>query len=236
MNTNWLRASRAMGAWLGTFSLLALSAVWAAETAKKAADKPEPPDRALFEPEAEQTPPAVKHLMQDRKYAEAADAIGKLLATKAAKPADDEPHEKPREGASTIDRDWLSYLRARALHLAGRYEDAVAAYEQLEKEFPESRWLRRAKFGRAVSLARKGDFQAAEVIYREQAAWLLSLDRKQEIADIYLEFADAYFKPADEQQQPDYQKALQFYTQALEVGPKPEKRAEVELLGPLLPG
>ena len=89
------------------------------------------------------------------------------------------------------------------------------------------------KFGRAVSLARKGDFQSAEKIYREQAAWLLSLDRKQELAGIYLEFADAYFKPAPEQQleqQPDYEKALQFYNQALEVGPQPEKRAEVELL------
>lgn len=216
MNTSFPRISRAWGFGFAGLSLLALTAAWAAEGDQK---KPEvtKDDRAVFATEVanQKTPPAVKRLMQDRKYAEAAQAIDKLLA--------DQQNQK-------TDRDWLAYLKGRALHLAGRFDDAIAAYEQLEQEFPESPWLRRAKFGRAVSLARKGDFQAAEMIYREQAAWLLSLDRKQEIADIYLEFADAYLKPADEQTPPDYQKALQFYTQALEVGPKPEKRAEVELL------
>ena len=157
-------------------------------------------------------PAAVKKLMQDRKYAEAAKAIEQAARQKDAS------------------RDWLAYLKGRALHLAGQYDDAVAAYEALEKEFPKSPWLRRARFGRAVSLARKGDFEAAEQIYRQEAASLLSLDRKQEIADIYLEFAEAYFKPADERQPPDFAKALEFYNKALEVGPNPEKRAEVELL------
>ncbi len=100
------------------------------------------------------------------------------------------------------------------------------AYEQLEKEFPKSVWAQRAKFGRAVSLARKGDFGSAEGIYREEAQRLLSPDRKQEIAELYLEFADAFFKPKDELQHPaDYAKALEFYNKALEVGPKPETRA-----------
>ncbi|HEV3025372.1 MAG TPA: tetratricopeptide repeat protein, partial [Pirellulales bacterium] len=157
-------------------------------------------------------PPAVKKLMQDRKYAEAAKAI------------DDAAKDK------NASRDWLAYLKGRALHLAGQYDDAIVAYEGLEKEFPKSAWLRRARFGRAVSLARKGDFEAAEQIYRQEAASLLSLDRKQEITDIYLEFADSYFKPADERQNPDFAKALDFYNKALEVGPQPNKRAEVELL------
>lgn len=217
MSTDWLRASRTIGAWLGMFLLLALTAAWAAEAEKQAAKKSEQAERTAFETAVEKTPAAIQGLMQDRKYAEAAAAIDKALAVA---PAD----------KKTDNRDWLMYLKARALHLAGRYDDAITAYERLEQEFPEGSWVRRARFGRAVSLARKGDFQSAEKIYREQAAWLLSLDRKQEIADIYLEFADAYFKPADEQQPPDYNKALQFYTQALEVGPKPEKRAEVKLL------
>ncbi|MBM4094876.1 MAG: tetratricopeptide repeat protein, partial [Planctomycetes bacterium] len=93
-----------------------------------------------------------------------------------------------------------------------------------------SPWLRRSRFAKAVALARKGDFQGAEQIYRAEAEFLLSQDRKQEIADIYLEFADAYFKPAKKEKEPDYQKALEFFTHALAVGPKPEKQVEIELL------
>ena len=55
-----------------------------------------------------------------------------------------------------------------------------------------------------MALARKGDFRAAELIYRAEAEYLLSADRKQQIADIYLEFADTYFKPPKEEQKPDY--------------------------------
>ena len=100
----------------------------------------------------------------------------------------------------------------------------------MQKDFPKSDWLRRARFAKAVALARKGDFRAAEVICRAEAEYLLSADRKQQIADIYLEFADTFFKPPKDEQKPDYQKALEFYQKALEVGPKPEKRIEVELL------
>ncbi|HQU41753.1 MAG TPA: tetratricopeptide repeat protein, partial [Pirellulales bacterium] len=125
--------------------------------------------------------------------------------------------------------EWLAYLKARALYLAGSYDDSLAAYKAAEQKFPDSRWQRRYRFGRALALARKGDFQAAEQIYRAEAEHLLSADRKQELAAIYLEFADNYFEPADEQQPPDYAKALEFYNKALEVGPQPEKREEIEL-------
>ncbi len=81
-----------------------------------------------------------------------------------------------------------------------------------------------------MSLARKGDFRSAELIYRAEAEYLLSTDRKQQIADIYLEFADTYFKPPKEEQKPDYAKALEFYKKALETGAKPEKQIEIELL------
>ena len=75
-----------------------------------------------------------------------------------------------------------------------------------------------------MALARKGDFRGAEQIYGAEAAYLLSDDRKQQIADIYLDFADAYFKPPKEDQKPQYDKALEFYRKALEVGPKAERR------------
>jgi len=91
-------------------------------------------------------------------------------------------------------------------------------------------WVRRARFAAGAALARKGDFRAAELIYREQAKSLLSDDRRQEMTDIFLEFADAFFDPPEEDQEPDYEKALEFYLKALELGPKPEKRIEIELL------
>jgi alpha-2-macroglobulin len=154
----------------------------------------------------------VRQLMQDRDYAGAIEAID------TAAKAKDAP------------KDYLTYLKGRALFLAGKHDEAVTAFDRLQKEFPASPWVRRARFGKAVALARKGDFRGAESIYRAEAEYLLSLDRKQDLADIYLEFADSYFKPPKEEHKPDYQKALDFYIKSLDVGLKAEKQVEVELL------
>ena len=153
----------------------------------------------------------IREAMQDRRYADAVKAIDEAAQAKDAP------------------RDYLLYLKGRALHLDGKYDDAIAVFDQLGKEFPKSPWARRARFAKAVSLARKGDFRSAELIYRAEAEYLLSTDRKQQIADIYLEFADTYFKPPKEEQKPDYAKALEFYKKALETGAKPEKQIEIEL-------
>ncbi len=161
--------------------------------------------------DAPTVPGAVRRAMQDRNYAEAVKAID------AAATAKDAP------------RDYLAYLKGRALALQGRYDEAAAAFDAMQKDFPKSQWLRRARFAKAVALARKGDFRAAEPIVRAEAEYLLSIDRKQQTAGIYIEFADALFKPAKEDEKPDYAKALEFYRKALEAGPKPEKRIEVEM-------
>ncbi len=157
-------------------------------------------------------PDKIRQAMQDRKYAEAVQAI-------------DEAAKAPGAAA-----DYLLWLKGRALFLDNRPDDAIAAFDGLQKQFPKSPWLRRARFAKAMALARKGDFRAAETIYRAEAEWLLSPDRKQQIAQLYLEFADALFKPPKEDQRPDYAKALEFYKKALEVGPTPAKATEVELL------
>jgi len=156
--------------------------------------------------------PRVRLLMQDRNYAEARTAIDEEAKAK------DAPH------------DYLNYLKGWSFYLEKQYEAATAALGEFEKQFPQSPWLRRARFAKAMALARKGDARAAEVIFRAEAEYLLSADRKQQLAGIYLEFADAHFRPAKRDQKPDYAKALQFYQKALEMGPKPDKRAEVELL------
>ena len=142
----------------------------------------------------------IREAMQDRRYADAVKTIDESLSEK---------------GGPT---DYLVYLKGRALHLDGKYDDAIAVFDQFAKQYPKSPWARRVRFAKAVSLARKGDFRSAEVIYRAEAEYLLSNDRKQQLADIYLEFADTYFKPPKEEQQPDYAKALEFYKKALDGG------------------
>ena len=139
------------------------------------ADKPVAPVAAAAD--APLVAVEIRELMQDAKYAEAVTAI----EAEAKKP--DAPG------------DYLGYLKGRALYLDKKYDEAVAAFQQVQAQFPESVWLRRAQFGEGLSHARKGDFAKAEAIYRKQAEYLLSAERKQEIADIYLQFADDYFDP-----------------------------------------
>jgi uncharacterized protein YfaS (alpha-2-macroglobulin family)/TolA-binding protein len=197
----------------GKFAVLALAVAAATHfaLAQEAADPKTPKEAPVLAPEPE-APVAVRQAMQDRNFDAAVKAIDAAMAG---------------EGAN---KDYLAYLKGRALHLAEKYDEAIARFDTIEKEFPKSEWIRRARFGMAVSLARKGDFRAAELIYRREAEYLLSADRKQEIANLYLDFAQTYFKPPKEEQKPDYQKALGFFQNALAVGPKPEKKREVEML------
>ncbi len=156
-------------------------------------------------------PDQIGQLMQDRKYAEAVAAIDKAAKDKEA------------------DLDYLAYLKGRALHFQEKYDEAIAAYDVVSKDFPDSEWARRARFAKGLSYARKGDYRNAELTYRAEAQYLFSEDRKQEIADIYLEYANVYFKPPKEEEKPDYKKALDFYQRALKVGPKLESRVVIEL-------
>jgi hypothetical protein len=161
--------------------------------------------------DAPAVPQRVRQLMQDRDYAAAVKAIdAAVVAPDAAK-------------------DYLTYLKGQALSLEKQYDAAATVFDAMQKDFPKSPWFRRARLAKAVALARKGDFRAAEMIVLAEAEFLLSADRKQQIADIYLEFADALFKPPKSEQKPDYAKAFEFYKKALESGPKAEKRIEVEL-------
>lgn len=166
--------------------------------------------------DAEPTPAPIAEKLQSRAFEEAVALLDKAAAQAKA----------PRAR--------LLYAKARALHQAGKYDDAIAAFDVVEKEFAKDVWARRARFARAVTLAKKGDFATAETIYRAEAEYLLSHERKQDLADVYLSFARKYAKPRDEkspadQPPPDYPKALQFFQAALELGPKPSLRPEIEL-------
>ncbi|MBI1248284.1 tetratricopeptide repeat protein [bacterium] len=157
-------------------------------------------------------PTAIRDAMQDRKYDEAVQLIDAALA---------------KEGG---DKEQLMYLKGRAFHFAGRYKDAIRTFEEQLKRFPDSHWSRKAKFGVGVAYVRLGDYRAAEVAYREQARYLLSLDRKEEVAEIYLSLASVAYECGEEKKDnSEYNKALQFYQKALEVGPKQETQDQINL-------
>jgi TolA-binding protein len=156
-------------------------------------------------------PAPVRQALQDRDYPAAVKAIEELQKTKPA------------------DRDYLAYLRGWALCLDKKYDQAVASLEQMEKDFPASVWLRRARFAKGIAMAKKRDFQAAEAIFRTEAEYLLSAKRREPLAEVYLEFADKAYRPADKDQEPRYGEAMSLYQQALDVGPSSDKRPEVEL-------
>ena len=57
--------------------------------------------------------------------------------------------------------DYLAYLRAWSLELEKQHDQAIAATEKFEKDFPQSSWLRRVRFAKAQAMAAKGDFAGA---------------------------------------------------------------------------
>ncbi|MDZ7618156.1 MAG: tetratricopeptide repeat protein, partial [Patescibacteria group bacterium] len=153
----------------------------------------------------------IHQLMQARDYAAAVAALDEAVK---------------QEGVS---KDELAYLKGRALALAKRYDEAATVLLAIGQQSPESPWARKGRFAAAAALVAKGDFARAQPIYRAEAESLLSLQRKQEVAGIYLEFADALFTPPRESDEPDYAQAQELYQKALDLGLLPEKRLEVEL-------
>ena len=115
--------------------------------------------------------------MQNRDYAQAVQIIDRELA------------ENGKPG------DYLLFLKGRALHFAGDEQHAIDTFRQFAVSYPGSPWSRHARFGLAISLSRAGDFRQAEEIYRAEAEFLLSTDRKQQVADIYLESGRPAVRP-----------------------------------------
>ncbi|MFI4874883.1 MAG: tetratricopeptide repeat protein, partial [Blastopirellula sp. JB062] len=156
-------------------------------------------------------PKSVREAMQDRDYPRAIAAIDKAIAEKQG------------------DAAYLTYLKGRAHFFAKQYKESVAVLTELTKRYPDSDWTRKARFAIGVAYARAGDYRAAELAYQAEAQYLISLERKEEIAAIYLEFADAFFAPKGAGKQPDYPRALAFYQKAAEIGPQRETKTRIEL-------
>ena len=130
--------------------------------------------------------------------------------------------------------DYLLYLKGRAQTELEALDPAIATFQKLEKDFPKSPWLARARFGQAAVLVKKRDYQAAGLIYKTEAERLLSAGRRDELTGIYLEFADRYFDGCPAvgpipKCDPDFAQALNYYQQALQLKPGLALQQRIEL-------
>lgn len=160
--------------------------------------------------------PTIHDRLQSRDFAGAVTAIDAALGKGDAPAA-----------------DYLLYLKGRALVELNKVDEALAAYTQIEEKHPKGEWVSRARFGRADVLVRARNYQAAGQVYRAEAERLLSRNRKDQLAAIYLEFADRYFegvpaKDPSQEKKPDYQQALTYYQEALKLGPTRGLRQKME--------
>lgn len=160
--------------------------------------------------------PAIHEALQDRSYAAAVAAIDELL-----------------KGDQIEHGDYLLYLKARALTHLDQLDDAMAAYRKIESDYPKGAWVSRARFGQADVLIRGRNYREAGDIYQQEAERLLSRGRKDDLAQIYLEYADRYFegepsKDPSKAKRPDYAQALTYYQEAVKLGPTIELRQRVD--------
>eukprot|EP00913_Durusdinium_trenchii_P013388 g12569.t1 len=129
--------------------------------------------------------------------------------------------------------DYLLYLKGRSQVELKLYDAATATFTQLETRHPKSRWVSRARFGRADVFVRQRNYREAGRIYQAEAERLLSGGRQNTLVAIYLEFADRYFegvpaKGPTVEKKPDYQQAYTYYTQALQLRSGLSRKQKIE--------
>lgn len=156
-----------------------------------------------------------REALTDRRYDEAA----RLLA-QAASPGQERADE-------------AQLLLGHALLGAKKYDDALAAYEKLLRDFPNSPWRKKAVFKKGDVFIAQKQWDKAATIYEPELDYIVSDDRKEQVAEIYLKYANQYFEPPqktkDDTPQPNYAKAKVLFQKSLEIGLTPKKTEEVTL-------
>lgn len=199
----------------GSVTLAPATVSRGADAEKPVSDKPGPGRPAVTS--LPKLPAELHNALQGRDFADAVKLIDGLAADR-----------------KRTDVDYLLYVKGLALINLGQFDAALDTFAGLEKEFPQSAWLSRSRFGRGAALAKQRNYQAAAAIYKAEAERLLSNGRKDELTGIYLESADRFFegeveKGPSTRKQPDYNQALTFYTQALQLKPSLPVRQKIEL-------
>lgn len=153
-------------------------------------------------------------------HADATDDAWRALAERDPSGAAALLRAEVAKGGANAERH---YLLARAEFLAKRYDEALTAADVVREKFAKSPFARKANFLRADCFVARKDFQRADEVYLAEAKALVSLDRKEEVAALYLRIADRAFAPPTKDEKPDWQRAERFYDLATQIGLKPDK-------------
>ncbi len=124
------------------------------------------------------------------------------------------------------------YLKALAYFYKKEYKFSLQACDQLLDNYPDSVWRYKVTFLKAKAHTRLSDFAASERIYRSELERLLSKQRKNKIAQVYVDFAKKAIEVPEgiTSEQPtteDYRQAYTFYQQALDVDIDIDLKSEV---------
>ncbi len=149
-----------------------------------------------------------KELLGDRKYADAIPLLQTVL---------------DQEGTGA--KDAVLFFIGNAYFYQGEYETASEWYARILAEYPDSAWKAKAVFKQAECYLKLKQFDRAERIYEQEVIRLVSPERKERIAKVYLDFAEEYFsgkwvkrqQQAMLEEQPDYSRAKTFYELALQL-------------------
>lgn len=113
------------------------------------------------------------------------------------------------------------YQQARAQFAGGEYAEVLLSCDPLLADDLSSPWQDKAAFLKADAHAALKQYDEAASIYEQQAKRLLSPERRDEIARVFLRFAQAVAVVPDAQApdavSPDYEKARRLYEAALKL-------------------
>jgi uncharacterized protein YfaS (alpha-2-macroglobulin family)/TolA-binding protein len=127
--------------------------------------------------------------------------------------------------------DEAQFLLGNALFFARKYPEAIAAYNLVLQQHPNSRWRRKALFRKADCYLALKQYDKAAEIYEPELAYITSDARKEQVADTYMHYALQYFEPPKnprgETPAPNFAKAKSLFEKALEIGLTTKRREEV---------
>lgn len=122
-------------------------------------------------------------------------------------------------------------LLGHAYYYSKKYQEAMAAYDKLLRDFPRSVWRKKALFKKADCHIALKQYDKAAEIYEPEMAYIVSDERKEQVADTYLKYANQYFEPPKDPKKeapaPNFAKAKSLYQKALEIGLTPKRTEEV---------
>ena len=117
---------------------------------------------------------------------------------------------------------------------AKEWTEAVSVFIRIPREFPGSKWNKKALFQKADAHVALKQWKEAAAIYEKEMEYIVSDERREKIAATYLKYADIYFEPKEDKTQaepvkPDFARAKTLYQKALEIGLTPARTGDVLL-------